>query len=146
MDLQSCYRRSVLGLAVLTAIPCAVFHTLFHQPLPSYAPSIFASLTFWTFRSGASMGSYDCFSGEAYIRQLPAPAHRAGLCLPFSRRHRPGAELGSHATSPSVYQTTTARRPCPQPRDSTDVGRPCHRDASGVQRREADCATATMTP
>jgi ABC-type polysaccharide/polyol phosphate export permease len=81
MDLRSRYRGSILGIgwslihpAAMTAILCGVFHTLFRQPLESYAPSVFAGLTFWNFWQGSSAGGCNCFfQGEAYIRQFPAP-------------------------------------------------------------------------
>lgn len=81
MDLRSRYRRSILGLGwsllqpiAMTAILCAVFHKIFHQPLREMAPHMFSGLTCWQFLLSVTMSGCQCFfNGESYIRQHPAP-------------------------------------------------------------------------
>jgi ABC-type polysaccharide/polyol phosphate export permease len=81
MDLRARYRGSILGIGwsllhplCMTVILCAVFATIFNQPLQRYAPSLLAGLTFWSFWvTTATLGCGCFFQGEAYIRQFPAP-------------------------------------------------------------------------
>ncbi len=81
MDLRSRYRGSILGIGwsllhpmAMTAILCAVFHSILKAPLEELAPSLFAGLTFWNYWSGSAVQGCDCFfRAESYIRQFPAP-------------------------------------------------------------------------
>jgi lipopolysaccharide transport system permease protein len=82
MDLISRYRGSVLGLCwsllhpiAMTAILCVVFKYAFNMPnVRTYAPYLFAGLTFWGFFSSVLVQGCGCFfQGESYIRQFPAP-------------------------------------------------------------------------
>jgi lipopolysaccharide transport system permease protein len=82
MDLASRYRGSVLGICwsllhpiAMTAILCVVFRYVFKMPnVRTYAPYLFAGLTFWGFFSSVLVQGCGCFfQGESYIRQFPAP-------------------------------------------------------------------------
>lgn len=80
-DLRTRYRRSVLGIAwsllqpiAMTAILCAVFHTVFNMNIREYAPSLMVGMCFWNFITAVTLQGGQClFQGEAYIRQFPAP-------------------------------------------------------------------------
>ena len=80
-DLRTRYRRSVLGIAwsllqpiAMTAILCAVFHTVFKMNVREYAPSLMVGMCFWNFITAVTLQGGQClFQGEAYIRQYPAP-------------------------------------------------------------------------
>jgi ABC-type polysaccharide/polyol phosphate export permease len=81
MDLRARYRGSVLGLGwsllhplAMTAIICTAFGTLFNADLAFYAPFLMSGLTCWLFLLNVSQTGAVCFfTGEAYIRQYPAP-------------------------------------------------------------------------
>jgi ABC-type polysaccharide/polyol phosphate export permease len=81
MDLRTRYRRSVLGMGwsllnpiAMTVILCAVFHTIFHQPISDYAPYLLAGLATWNYLLHVTQLGCGCFAqGESYIRQYPAP-------------------------------------------------------------------------
>lgn len=81
MDLRTRYRGSFLGMGwsllnpvVMTTILCSVVTTLFSQDPWTYAPFLFAGLTFWNYVLGVTQSGCHCFfQGESYIRQFPAP-------------------------------------------------------------------------
>jgi ABC-type polysaccharide/polyol phosphate export permease len=81
MDLRARYRGSVLGIGwsllhplAMTAIICTAFGTLFNADLTFYAPFLMSGLTCWLFLLTVSQSGAVCFfTGEAYIRQYPAP-------------------------------------------------------------------------
>ncbi len=82
MDLRTRYRGSFLGMGwsllypvAMTAILCSVVTTLFEGQDPwTYAPFLFAGLTFWSYVTGVTQQGCLCFRlGESYIRQFPAP-------------------------------------------------------------------------
>jgi lipopolysaccharide transport system permease protein len=81
MDLRTRYRGSVLGLGwsllqplAMTAILCAVFHSLFDQDIRFFVPYLMAGLAFWSFLLSVTVGGCQCFhQGQSYIRQFPAP-------------------------------------------------------------------------
>src|SRR5919199_1280608 len=81
MDLRTRYRRSVLGLGwsllhpiAMTTILCAVFYSIFHKPIPVYAPFVLAGLATWNYIVPSTLQGCQCFFlGESYIRQYPAP-------------------------------------------------------------------------
>jgi ABC-type polysaccharide/polyol phosphate export permease len=81
MDLRTRYRGSALGLGwsllqpiAMTIILCTVFGRLFAQDLREFAPFLMAGLTFWAYISAVTVQGCQCFfTGEAYIRQYPAP-------------------------------------------------------------------------
>lgn len=80
-DLQTRYRRSVLGMGwsllhplAMTTVLCVVFHGAINLPWREYAPLLLTGLSFWAFLTNASMQGCLCFfSAEAYIRQYPTP-------------------------------------------------------------------------
>lgn len=80
-DLQSRYRRSVLGVGwsllhplALTIVVCVVFHEVFQLDVAGYAPFLLAGIATWGFLSSCVLAGCNCFvQGEAYIRQHPAP-------------------------------------------------------------------------
>ncbi len=81
VDLRKRYRRSVLGIGwslmhpiAMTGVFCIVFSQLFGQDILTYAPFVLSGLAFWSYFTGVLTESCQCyFSGEAYIRQSPAP-------------------------------------------------------------------------
>jgi lipopolysaccharide transport system permease protein len=81
IDLQSRYRRSVIGVGwsllhpiAMTVVLCVVFSTLFQENVPTYAPYLLTGLTYWGFLVAVVMQGCHCFfQGESYIRQQPAP-------------------------------------------------------------------------
>ncbi len=82
MDLRTRYRGSVLGIGwsllhpiFMTIILCIVFGQLFTAgDFTRFAPYLMAGLTFWAYLSAMTVTGCHCFfSGEAYIRQYPAP-------------------------------------------------------------------------
>jgi lipopolysaccharide transport system permease protein len=81
MDLRTRYRGSVLGIGwsllhpiFMTIILCTVFGRLFATNLTTFAPFLMAGLTFWAYLTATTVQGCHCFfSGEAYIRQYPAP-------------------------------------------------------------------------
>jgi ABC-type polysaccharide/polyol phosphate export permease len=81
MDLRTRYRGSAIGLGwsllqpiAMTIILCTVFGHLFDQPIREYAPFLMAGLTFWSYVTAVTAQGCQCFfTGEAYIRQHPAP-------------------------------------------------------------------------
>jgi lipopolysaccharide transport system permease protein len=81
MDLRTRYRGSFLGIGwsllnpiVMTTILSTVVTTLFKENPWSYAPFLFAGLTFWNYVLGVTQQGCHCFRlGESYIRQFPAP-------------------------------------------------------------------------
>jgi ABC-type polysaccharide/polyol phosphate export permease len=81
MDLRTRYRRSIIGMGwsllnpiAMTVILCAVFHTIFHQPISDYAPYLLAGLATWNYLLQVTQLGCGCFAqGESYIRQHPAP-------------------------------------------------------------------------
>jgi ABC-type polysaccharide/polyol phosphate export permease len=81
MDLETRYRRSLLGLGwsllnplVLTAILYTVFHGLFVANQPNYALYVLSGLVVWNFIAGSTIQGCHCFlHAEAYIRQQPSP-------------------------------------------------------------------------
>lgn len=81
MDLETRYRRSLLGLGwsllnplVLTAILYTVFHNLFVADLPNYALYVLSGLVVWNYIAGSTIQGCQCFlQAEAYIRQQPSP-------------------------------------------------------------------------
>jgi lipopolysaccharide transport system permease protein len=81
MDLRTRYRGSFLGMGwsllnpvVMTTILSTVVTTLFKQDPWTYAPFLFAGLTFWNYVLGVTQQGCHCFRlGESYIRQFPAP-------------------------------------------------------------------------
>jgi ABC-type polysaccharide/polyol phosphate export permease len=81
MDLRTRYRRSVIGMGwsllnpiAMTVILCAVFHTIFHEPVSSYAPYLLSGLCTWNYLMHVTQHGCVCFfQGESYIRQHPAP-------------------------------------------------------------------------
>lgn len=80
-DLQTRYRRSMLGIAwsllhpiAMSVVLCTVFHTLFHQNVREFAPFLLAGLSLWGYFSQVIIQGCHCFSqGEVYIRQHPSP-------------------------------------------------------------------------
>src|SRR5947209_16817034 len=81
MDLRSRYRGSILGIGwsllhpiAMTVILCVVFSKILKQEISTYAPYLFAGLTFWNYWVAVASQGCNCFfQGEAYIRQFPAP-------------------------------------------------------------------------
>ncbi|HLN33268.1 MAG TPA: ABC transporter permease [Gemmataceae bacterium] len=81
MDLRTRYRRSILGMGwsllhpiAMTIILCAVFATLFKQPIRQFGPFLMAGLVTWNYIVASAMVGCQCFfQGESYIRQYPAP-------------------------------------------------------------------------
>jgi ABC-type polysaccharide/polyol phosphate export permease len=81
MDLETRYRRSLLGLGwsllnplVLTAILYTVFHGLFLANQPNYALYVLSGLVLWNFIAGTTIQGCHCIlHAEAYIRQQPSP-------------------------------------------------------------------------
>jgi lipopolysaccharide transport system permease protein len=81
MDLQTRYRRSMLGIGwsmlhpiATTVVLCAVFHEIFHQPVRSFLPTLMAGLVWWAYITGAIGRGCQCFvEAESYIRQHPLP-------------------------------------------------------------------------
>jgi ABC-type polysaccharide/polyol phosphate export permease len=80
-DLRTRYRRSMLGMGwsllhpiAMTAILCAVFHSIFKQDVASYAPFLLAGLACWNYVVAVTVqGCQSLLQGESYIRQYPAP-------------------------------------------------------------------------
>jgi lipopolysaccharide transport system permease protein len=81
MDLQTRYRRSVLGIGwsllhplATTLVMCAVFHKIFHVPVEDFVPSLMAGLACWAYFTGSVSRGCQCFvEAESYIRQHPLP-------------------------------------------------------------------------
>jgi lipopolysaccharide transport system permease protein len=81
MDLETRYRRSVLGLGwsllhpiALTLIVYTVFHTLFRADLQNYALYVLTGLIVWNYLTSVTTQGCQCFlQAEAYIRQYPTP-------------------------------------------------------------------------
>lgn len=81
MDLQTRYRRTVLGLGwsllqpvAMTAVLCLAFHHIFGEPIQGYAPYVLSGLACWNYFVNVSLQGCHCFfQGEAYIRQFPVP-------------------------------------------------------------------------
>lgn len=81
MDLQTRYRRSVLGLGwsllnpiVLTVILYTVFQPIFLAEVPDYALFVLAGLVYWNYFTSVTIHGCNCFFlAEAYIRQYPSP-------------------------------------------------------------------------
>jgi lipopolysaccharide transport system permease protein len=81
MDLQSRYRRSVLGIGwsllhplATTVVLCIAFYKLFNVPVREYVPFLMAGLAWWGYVTGAISGGCQCFvQAEGYIRQHPVP-------------------------------------------------------------------------
>jgi lipopolysaccharide transport system permease protein len=81
MDLQTRYRRSVLGIGwsllhpiATTVVLCAVFHEIFHEPIRDCVPRLMAGLAFWAYVTGVIGRGCQCFvEAESYIRQHPVP-------------------------------------------------------------------------
>jgi lipopolysaccharide transport system permease protein len=81
MDLQSRYRRSVLGIGwsllhplATTVVLCIAFYKLFNVPVREYVPFLMAGLSWWGYVTGAISGGCQCFvQAEGYIRQHPVP-------------------------------------------------------------------------
>lgn len=81
IDMQNRYRRSVLGIgwsliqpAMMTAVLCCVFHSVFGVDWLHYAPFVFIGLTYWSFiNHSVSHGCRSFHNGKPYIRQKPAP-------------------------------------------------------------------------
>ena len=81
VDLRARYRGSAFGIGwsllqpiAMTIILCVVFATMFHADIVEFAPYLMAGLTIWQFLVTTSLSGCDCFfTGEAYIRQHPAP-------------------------------------------------------------------------
>ncbi len=79
MDLQTRYRRSVLGIGwsllqpiVLTVILYSVFHPMFQ--VENYALKVLAGLVCWNFITSVTLQGSHCFLvAEGYIRQHPSP-------------------------------------------------------------------------
>ncbi len=82
VDLQNRYRGSMLGLGwsllhplLMTALLCAVFHQLVGVGVQEYAPFLLSGLAVWAFLvSSTVQGCITFLTGEAFIRQYPAPA------------------------------------------------------------------------
>src|SRR5262245_36858391 len=81
MDLETRYRRSVLGLGwsllhpiALTIILYTVFHTLFLADVPNYALYVLTGLVLWNYLTSVTIQGCQCFiQAESYIRQYPSP-------------------------------------------------------------------------
>jgi lipopolysaccharide transport system permease protein len=81
MDLETRYRRSVLGLGwsllhpiVLTVIVYTAFHSVFREDVPHYALYVLTGLVVWNYFSSVTILGCNCFlQAEGYIRQHPAP-------------------------------------------------------------------------
>jgi ABC-type polysaccharide/polyol phosphate export permease len=81
MDLRTRYRRSILGIGwsllhpiAMTAILCAAFHSIFDQPVRTFAPYVLTGMACWNYICSVTMTGCSCFlTGETYIRQYPAP-------------------------------------------------------------------------
>jgi ABC-type polysaccharide/polyol phosphate export permease len=81
MDLQTRYRRSMLGIGwsllhpvASTLVLCVAFHEIFHTPVRQYAPFLMAGLAWWGYVSGVTLRGCQCFvEAESYIRQHPLP-------------------------------------------------------------------------
>lgn len=81
MDLQTRYRRSLLGLGwsllqpiVLTITLYMVFRNVFAGDASSYALEVLTGLVLWNYITGVSVLGCNCFLvAETYIRQHPSP-------------------------------------------------------------------------
>lgn len=81
MDLQTRYRRSVLGLgwslvqpAILTIILYTVFSPVFLNQVDDYALYVLAGLVYWNYFTSTILLGCQCFlHAEGYIRQQPLP-------------------------------------------------------------------------
>ncbi len=81
MDIRSRYRGSWLGAGwsllhplAMAGVMCLVFHKLFNMSLRDHLPLLVSGLIFWQFLSQCFVGGTRCLlSGEAYLRQVPAP-------------------------------------------------------------------------
>lgn len=81
LDLQTRYRRSVLGLGwsllqpiILTVILHTVFHPIFWNTVEDYALYVLSGLVFWNyFTSNTILGCHCFLHAEGYIRQHPLP-------------------------------------------------------------------------
>jgi ABC-type polysaccharide/polyol phosphate export permease len=81
MDLQTRYRRSVLGIGWsllhpigTTLVLCAVFHEIFHMSIREFVPFLMTGLAWWAFVTGVVSRGCQCFvEAESYIRQHPLP-------------------------------------------------------------------------
>lgn len=81
MDLQTRYRRSMLGIGWSLLYPlctatviCVVFHHLFKVSIRDFVPLLLAGLAFWGFITGVTLQGCQCFvQAEPYIRQHPLP-------------------------------------------------------------------------
>ncbi|MBL8798314.1 MAG: ABC transporter permease, partial [Planctomycetia bacterium] len=81
MDLQTRYRRSVLGIGwsllqpiVLTVILHCVFGRMFQDQIEHYALFVLAGLVCWNFFTNVTQQGSHCFLvAEGYIRQHPSP-------------------------------------------------------------------------
>jgi ABC-type polysaccharide/polyol phosphate export permease len=82
VDLQNRYRGSMLGLGwsllhplLMTGLLCAVFHQLVGVSVREYAPFLLSGLAVWNYLVSATVqGCITFLTGEAFIRQYPAPA------------------------------------------------------------------------
>ncbi|OAI47975.1 hypothetical protein AYO44_08285 [Planctomycetaceae bacterium SCGC AG-212-F19] len=81
MDLETRYRRSLLGLGwsllhpiVLTVILCTVFRGIFASHTPNYALDVLTGLVVWNYLTSVAAQGCHCFlAAESYIRQAPSP-------------------------------------------------------------------------
>jgi ABC-type polysaccharide/polyol phosphate export permease len=81
MDLQSRYRRSVLGVGwsllhplATTVVLCLAFYKLFQVEVRDYVPFLAAGLAWWGYVTTAISRGCQCFvEAEGYIRQHPVP-------------------------------------------------------------------------
>lgn len=95
MDIRARYRGTWLGAGwsllhplAMSAAMCVVFHKLFGMSIQDYLPLLVSGMVFWQFLNGCAVGGSSCLtSGEAYLRQVPAPMAiyplRAALCAGF---------------------------------------------------------------
>jgi ABC-type polysaccharide/polyol phosphate export permease len=81
MDLQTRYRRSVLGVGwslvhpiATSVVMCIVFHSLFHMSVTEFLPYLMAGLAWWGYFTTVISRGCQCFvEAESFIRQQPVP-------------------------------------------------------------------------
>lgn len=81
MDIRNRYRGTWLGAGwsllqplAMAAVMCVVFHKIFGLSVQDFLPTLIAGLVFWQFFTNCAIGGCHCLlSGEAYLRQVPAP-------------------------------------------------------------------------
>jgi lipopolysaccharide transport system permease protein len=80
-DLQSRYRRSVMGIAwsllhpmVMTTVLCVISQQLFHLDLQTQVPFVLSGIALWVFLSTSiTEGCNSILNGERFIRSHPLP-------------------------------------------------------------------------